>query len=78
MTTYGEIAKKVAVELGKKTMSSQAVGGAVGHNPISCLLYTSKSLTIVTLAFGVVIVSTLAIFFNTGQDVSELLSLIHI
>ncbi len=31
-----------------------------------------KSLTIVTLAFGVVIVSTLAIFFNTGQDVSEL------
>ena len=38
VTTYGEIAKKVAVELGKKTMSSQAVGGAVGHNPISIII----------------------------------------
>ncbi|MCD2491069.1 methylated-DNA--[protein]-cysteine S-methyltransferase [Lacrimispora sp. NSJ-141] len=36
--TYGDIAKKMAVRLGKKTMSSQAVGGAVGHNPISIII----------------------------------------
>jgi methylated-DNA-[protein]-cysteine S-methyltransferase len=37
-TTYGEIAKKIAARIGKKSMSSQAVGGAVGHNPISIII----------------------------------------
>ncbi len=37
-TTYGEIAKKVAKELGKEKMSAQAIGGAVGHNPISIII----------------------------------------
>ena len=36
--TYGDIAKKMADKLNKKTMSSQAVGGAVGHNPISIII----------------------------------------
>jgi len=36
--TYGGIAKKIAKKMGKKTMSSQAVGGAVGHNPISIII----------------------------------------
>ena len=36
--TYGDIAKKMAVKTGKKSMSSQAVGGAVGHNPISIII----------------------------------------
>ena len=36
--TYGGIAKKMAVKLGKESMSSQAVGGAVGHNPISIII----------------------------------------
>ena len=36
--TYGDIAKKMAVKMNKKTMSSQAVGGAVGHNPISIII----------------------------------------
>jgi methylated-DNA-[protein]-cysteine S-methyltransferase len=36
--TYGEIAQKVAARMGKKSMSSQAVGGAVGHNPISIII----------------------------------------
>lgn len=36
--TYGYIAKKLAVKLGKKSMSGQAVGGAVGHNPISVII----------------------------------------
>src|SRR5699024_5558654 len=36
--TYGDIAKKMAEKMGKKSMSSQAVGGAVGHNPISIII----------------------------------------
>lgn len=36
--TYGEIAKEMARLLGKTSMSAQAVGGAVGRNPISILI----------------------------------------
>ena len=36
--TYGEIAASVAKTLGVKKMSAQAVGGAVGHNPISIMI----------------------------------------
>ena len=36
--TYGDIAKKMAVKMSKASMSSQAVGGAVGHNPISIII----------------------------------------
>ena len=36
--SYGGIAKKMAVNMNKKSMSSQAVGGAVGHNPISIII----------------------------------------
>lgn len=38
VTTYGEIARKMAAQMSKKSMSSQAVGGAVGHNPISIII----------------------------------------
>lgn len=38
VTTYGEIAKEVAKQMGRERMSAQAVGGAVGHNPISILI----------------------------------------
>lgn len=37
VTTYGIIAKQVAEKTGKN-MSAQAVGGAVGHNPISIII----------------------------------------
>lgn len=37
-TTYGKIAQKLAASMNKKSMSSQAVGGAVGHNPISIII----------------------------------------
>lgn len=37
-TTYGELAGKAAKILGRKSMSAQAVGGAVGHNPISVII----------------------------------------
>ena len=37
-TTYGEIARGLAAERGLSRMSAQAVGGAVGHNPISIIV----------------------------------------
>ena len=36
--TYGEIARKMADQMEKKTMSAQAVGQAVGRNPISIIV----------------------------------------
>ena len=36
--TYGDIARKMAALAGKKTMSAQAVGQAVGRNPISIIV----------------------------------------
>ena len=36
--TYGEIARRMAKQMGIANMSSQAVGGAVGHNPISIIV----------------------------------------
>lgn len=38
VTTYGEISKKIAASQGLERMSAQAVGGAVGHNPISIII----------------------------------------
>lgn len=38
VTTYGEIARKIAASRGLERMSAQAVGGAVGHNPISIII----------------------------------------
>jgi len=38
IVTYGDIAKIMAARMNKDTMSSQAVGGAVGHNPISIII----------------------------------------
>lgn len=37
-TTYGAIAAALAAETGKPHISAQAVGGAVGHNPISIVI----------------------------------------
>lgn len=56
--TYGEIAAKLCAETGLAHMSSQAVGGAVGHNPISILIPCHRvvgsngSLTGMRAAFG--------------------------
>ena len=37
-TTYGEISQKIAARHVLERMSAQAVGGAVGHNPISIIV----------------------------------------
>lgn len=36
--SYGDIAKEMAEKKGLSRMSAQAVGGAVGHNPISIIV----------------------------------------
>lgn len=36
--TYGEIARIIAKQKGSEKMSAQAVGGAVGHNPIALMI----------------------------------------
>lgn len=36
--TYGQIADKIAKQFNQKSMSAQAVGGAVGHNPVSIII----------------------------------------
>ncbi|MEG0365515.1 MAG: methylated-DNA--[protein]-cysteine S-methyltransferase [Coprobacillus sp.] len=36
--TYGDIARELGIKLNKPKMSAQAVGGAVGHNPISIII----------------------------------------
>lgn len=38
VVTYGQIAAQMAQSRGLASMSAQAVGGAVGHNPISILI----------------------------------------
>lgn len=37
-TTYAALARQITAMQGRDSMSSQAVGGAVGHNPISILI----------------------------------------
>jgi len=36
--TYGGLARRMAEKMGKASMSAQAVGGAVGHNPVSIIV----------------------------------------
>lgn len=36
--TYKDLAAKIAAQQNKKAMSAQAIGGAVGHNPISIIV----------------------------------------
>ncbi len=38
ITTYGQIAKEAAARMNRPSMSGQAVGGAVAHNPISIII----------------------------------------
>lgn len=38
LVTYGALAKMMAEKMGRPTMSAQAVGGAVSHNPISVII----------------------------------------
>jgi methylated-DNA-[protein]-cysteine S-methyltransferase len=37
-TTYGDLARALAAQSGQTKVSAQAVGGAVGHNPLSIVV----------------------------------------
>ena len=73
LSTYGELAKKIAAEEGKATWSARAVGGAVGHNPISIIvpchrvIGTNGSLT----GFGGGIARKITLLELEGVDLSE-------
>ena len=72
--TYGDIAGKMAAKAGKKKMSAQAVGGAVGHNPISIIIPchrvigASGSLT----GYGGGIASKVKLLELEGVDLSKM------
>ena len=38
LVTYGEIARRTAAIMNRPSMSAQAVGGAIGHNPIGIII----------------------------------------
>jgi methylated-DNA-[protein]-cysteine S-methyltransferase len=38
VATYGDIARRIAAQTGARVMSARAIGGAVGHNPISIVI----------------------------------------
>ena len=72
-TTYGDIAKRVASETGRRS-SARAVGGAVGHNPL-CLIVpchrvvgTDGSLT----GFGGGLDMKVKLLEHEGVDMSSL------
>lgn len=72
--TYGEIARMMAVKMKKAHMSSQAIGGAVGHNPISIIIPchrvvgTSGSLT----GYAGGIARKVKLLEHEGADMSHL------
>ena len=74
LTTYGAIAKQIAQSTGKSAMSAQAVGGAVGHNPISiiipCHRVVGASGSLTGYAGGVGIKKQLLL--HEGADMSNL------
>ena len=38
VVAYGELARRLAVRIGRESMSAQAIGCAVGYNPISIII----------------------------------------
>lgn len=72
-TTYGDIAKALAIRVGKEKMSARAVGGGVGHNPISIIIPchrvigANKSLT----GYGGGMPRKIALLELEGFDISQ-------
>jgi len=74
LATYGELAQRIAAEKGIPKMSSRAVGGAVGHNPVSIIIPCHRvvgsngSLT----GYGGGIARKIALLKLEGVDMSKL------
>lgn len=73
LSTYGQIAKQIAAETGKK-VSAQAVGGAVGHNSISLIIPCHRVVGINGSITGYAggIDKKLALLKMEGVDISKL------
>lgn len=73
VVTYGDIARKVATRQNRSSMSSQAVGGAVGHNPLSiiipCHRVVGANRSLVGYAAGVS--TKLALLQHEGVDTTQ-------
>ncbi len=73
LTTYGALAKRIAKERGQLKMSAQAVGGAVGSNPLSlfipCHRVVGQSNQLVGYGGGLNIKRML--LHNEGHDIKE-------
>ncbi len=71
--TYGDVAFKVANALKKEKMSAQAIGGALGSNPISILIpchrVIGKNLNLTGYAGG--IKNKIALLANEQSDVAK-------
>lgn len=67
--TYGSIAKELAAETGKAKMSAQAVGNAVGKNPIAIIIPCHRVIgadgSLTGFAGGLEIKKTLLLLENT-------------
>lgn len=75
-TTYGIIARRIAVDYSQKAMSAQAVGGAVARNPISliipCHRVVGKNGSLTGYAGG--IDKKMALLKLEGVDMSQIFS----
>ena len=71
VTTYGDIAKSIALKRGIKKMSSQAVGGAVGWNPICIIIPCHRVIGAFSklTGYGGGLNNKLALLKNEGIDV---------
>lgn len=72
-TTYGRIAETVAEKTGKDRVSAQAVGGAVGHNPLTiivpCHRVVGKNGSLTGYAGG--IDKKIKLLQNEGVDIAD-------
>lgn len=74
VVTYGFIAKELAKKAGKERMSAQAVGGAVGHNPISIIIPCHRVVGVNGSLTGYAggIVNKIQLLKHEGVDMSKL------
>ena len=76
LTTYSTIAKKIAINAEKPQASSRAVGGAVGHNPISIIIPCHRVVGVKSSLTGYAagVATKIKLLELEGVDISKLKS----
>ena len=71
--TYGEIAEILAMMQGKKKISAQAVGGAVGHNPVAVIIPCHRVVGVGNTLTGYAggLDKKIKLLSNEGHDISK-------